>query len=147
MTHVAPSGSVIKPKMVCGLGGCSKGYATKGYLKVHKRTKHNVQQDNNDTIADAVDENDIDEEVEETDSIEEALNGGTQILLNYIENEIIDEAREVETEYFDNFDEILGENVNLMTMVAHMVTPALFVKEVARTVVIQTKEKKTEKPN
>ena len=82
MTWVATYSSVTKPKVVCRIDGCTKEYATKSYLKVHQKTKHNMQLDNNDTIADVVNANEQDEEGEENDAIEVALLGGTQTLLD-----------------------------------------------------------------
>ena len=130
MTRVATNGSVTKPKVVCRIDGCTKEYATKSYLKVHQKTKHNMQLDNNDTIADVVNANEQDEEDEENDAIEEALLGGTQTLLDYIEKEVIDKAQEAETEDVENILEELDDGKYLVTMVSHMVTPNLFEKEV-----------------
>ena len=113
-----------KPKVVCGLQGCTKDY-TKTYMKVHQKNVHKV---NTDNIADAM--NDTIE-----DNSDEAIRGGTQTLLNVIEEEEINEALEAEDSVFDKVEYILEGDRHLVSMVSHMVTPQLMEKQVVSSII------------
>ena len=139
MTRVAANGAVTKPKASCGIGKCNKEYASKSYLKIHQQTKHNVPHVGKE--AELVNTEDDDQEddimtdkIDEDNSTEEALSGGTQLKLNSIEDAEINEALEAEPEVFDELGELLeGENY-LVSMVCHMATAELFPKEVVSSV-------------
>ena len=114
MTNVAAK---PKPKVICGLQGCTKDY-TKNYMKVHQKNVHKV--------------NNIEEAMNATidNTSDDALSGRTQNMLNAIQEEEINEALEAEESVFDKVGYILEGDRYFVSMVSHMVTPKLMEKQI-----------------
>ena len=56
------------------------------------------------------------DEVDKDNSIEEGLSGGTQTLLNSIENEDINKALEAEIDVFDDLGNLLEGDIHLVSL-------------------------------
>ena len=139
MTRVAANGAIAKPKAACGIGKCSKEYVSKSYLRIHQQTKHSVPHgDKESEVLNTEEDDDEDDvttnETEVDNSTEEALSGGTQSILNNIENAAINKALEAEPEVFDHLGDMLEGDNYLVSMASHMATPNLFPKEVVSSV-------------
>ena len=126
MTRVCATGAIVKPKATCRINNCTKEYSSKSYLKKHQTKVHQLAENDDNAEADM----DDDENIE--DDIDDDLSGGTQVLIDVIEDEVRNEAVEAEVVVVgDKLLEALETDLAYYSMVSHMVTGVLFQKQVS----------------
>ena len=129
MTRVCANGAIVKPKATCRVNNCTKEYSSKSYLKKHQTKVHQLAENDDNAEADMEDDENIEDE------IDDELSGGTQVLINVIENEGRNKAVEAEVVVADQLIEALETDLDYYSMVTHMVTGVLFKKRVSPCVI------------
>ena len=125
MTRVPETSTVSKPKAICGINDCIKKFS-KSYMKVHQKKDHPVV--GNDATADAVIE---DEEYNSDANIDDDIFGGTQLLIEAIEQEAVNEALVADNAVVDKPEKAQETEKAYYSMVSHVVTSSFFANKVS----------------